>query len=119
MNKQKFCCHCGYPIITGAKFCFKCGNPLLNPDSPTVNIAPHTEADIPLNIEQHPSQSSIHDDYLKEASISPNDVRYIEPKEKWSKFPESGLFKQFSSKDGRLNRLRYFKRAFSVEILHS
>ena len=93
MSDVKFCPYCGKEVPAGAHFCGECGKEL-----------PHeaAEAGVPT---VPPPQTTI------------SAVLQNQPPQKPRRVPDVGFAENFLKSEGRLNRLRYFKRSIVVGIL--
>ena len=86
-----FCQNCGTKLEQGAAFCPSCGKKI-ETDRPTVNLA---------KTEQPPAEHF--------SVQTENQSRYV---------PDNTFAEMFLKRDGRLNRLRYFKRSLVLALIN-
>ena len=92
MSEVKFCPFCGKEVTAGSRFCGECGKQLPGADTPQAAPAvPQQQTTISAVLQNNP------------------------PKKQ--RTPDVGFYENFMKSDGRLNRLRYFKRTLVVGLL--
>ena len=91
MSDVKFCPFCGKGVPAGAHFCGECGKQLPGGAQASPPAAP------------------------QQTTISA--VLQNQPPKKPLRKPDEGFYENFVKREGRLNRLRYFKRTIVVGII--
>jgi uncharacterized membrane protein YhaH (DUF805 family) len=91
MSDINFCPFCGKSVVAGAHFCGECGKELPGNTAPKQTV-PQQQTTISAVLQNQPPKTP-------------------------QRTPDEGFYENFVKKDGRLNRLRYFKRTLVVGIV--
>ena len=102
-----FCPNCGAKIREGAKFCASCGQKISDASSPKIELQKSASPTSTQPTYTPPvNQASTQPTYT-----SPPQPTYTPPEDTTPHYKEDKTFQEmFLTSNGRLNRLRYFKR---------